>query len=202
MRLHYRLSWLLMRSFVRIVWGFRSSGTDKIPSEGPLIIASNHVSNWDPILLGAGCPRELYFMAKEELFRNPLLGALVRAYNAMPIRRGALDRRALRAANDVLKGGNVLLMFPAGTRNESGEVGDPKFGVGFIACMNEATVVPAYLSGANALRHTPFRGNTGLELLFGDPITATKASSSDEYRAFSRRVAEEIRKLKREVDGR
>ena len=200
MRLHYRLAWLLMYSFVRTVWGFTRSGIDKIPVEGPLIIASNHVSNWDPILLGAACPRELFFLAKEELFRNPILGAVVRAYNAMPIRRGVLDRKALRDAAGVLKNGNVLLLFPAGTRNESGEMGDPKFGVGFIACMHEASVVPACISGANSLGRAFLRGN-GVGVRFGEPIKATKAGSSDDYRAFSRRVAEAIRELKREVDG-
>lgn len=201
MKLLYRLSWVFALTFARILWGFRASGVDAIPKTGPVIIASNHVSNWDPILLGAGCPRELHFMAKEELFRNPLLAVLIRAYNALPIRRGVLDRNALRAASEVLRNGKVLLMFPGGTRDGSGEMGDPKSGVGFIACMNEAPVVPAYIKGSNVLSRALLRGR-GVEVAFGPPMEASKANSSDEYRAFSRRVAHEIRRLKREVDGR
>ena len=201
MKLHYRLSWIFALTFARILWGFRATGIDSIPKTGPAIIASNHVSNWDPILLGAGCPREVYFMAKEELFANKLLAALVRAYNALPIRRGVLDRRALRAAADVLNSGKVLLMFPGGTRDGSGEMGDPKSGVGFIACMNEVPVVPAYIKGSNRLSWALLRGR-GVEVAFGPPISASKAKSSDEYRELSRRVAEEIRRLKREVDAR
>lgn len=201
MKLHYRLSWIFALTFARILWGFRSTGKDSIPKTGPVIVASNHVSNWDPILLGAGCPREVFFMAKEELFRNKLVGAVVGAYNALPIKRGVLDRRALRAAAEVLRSGKVLLMFPGGTRDGSGEMGDPKSGVGFIACMNEAPVVPAYIKGSNRLSWAVLRGR-GVEVAFGPPIQASKAKTSDDYRAFSQRVAEEIRRLKLEVDGR
>ncbi len=201
MKLHYRLSWIFARTFARILWGFRSTGVDSIPRTGPVIIASNHVSNWDPILLGAGCPREVHFMAKNELFRNKLLAVLIGTYNALPIKRGVLDRNALRAASEVLRSGKVLLMFPGGTRDGTGEMGDPKSGVGFIACMNEAPVVPAYIKGSHTLSLALLRGR-GVEVAFGPPMQASKANSSDDYRAFSQRVAEEIRRLKLEVDGR
>jgi 1-acyl-sn-glycerol-3-phosphate acyltransferase len=166
-----------------------------------VIIASNHISNWDPILVGLGCRREVHFMAKEELFRNRFLSALIRAYNAIPVHRGRLDRGALRAAADVLRGGNVLLIFPGGGRDQSGEVNDPKAGVGFIACMNGAPVVPAYITGSDRLARAFLRGG-GVEVAFGAPISATAAKSSDEYRALSRTVADEIGRLKLEVDGR
>ena len=200
MRLHYRLGWLAVVAVARVLWGLRTSGTDWIPREGPAIVACNHVSNWDPIVVGGACNRELHYMAKGELFKNPLLAWLVRAYNAVPIRRGVLDRRALRAASDVLKNGGVLLMFPGGTRDQSGEVKDPKAGVGFIACMNEVPVVPAYITGVDTLTRAVVRKRR-LEVAFGEPLLAAKAASSDEYRAFSQRVAAEIRKLRQEVEG-
>jgi 1-acyl-sn-glycerol-3-phosphate acyltransferase len=200
-KLHYRLGWLLALALARVVWGFRRSGTDRIPDEGPVIIASNHVSNWDPILVGLGCRREVHFMAKEELFRNPLLGAVIRAFNAIPVHRGRLDRRALRAAAEVLRGGEVLLMFPGGRREESGEISDPKAGVGFIACMNEAPVVPAYITGTDRLARA-FLSGGGVEVKYGTPIAATEAKSSEEYRALSKRVADEIGRLRQEVAGR
>ncbi len=189
-----------MVAVTRLLWGLRRSGADRIPQMGPAIIACNHVSNWDPIIVGGACSRELHYMAKGELFRNPLLAWLVRAYNAVPIHRGVLDRRALRAASDVLKKGGVLLMFPSGTRDQSGEVRDPKAGVGFIACMNEVPVVPAYITGVDTLTRA-FTRKRKLEVAFGEPLLARKAASSDEYRAFSRRVADEIGKLRQEVEG-
>jgi 1-acyl-sn-glycerol-3-phosphate acyltransferase len=168
-KLHYRLGWIALLWLARIVWGFRRTGMDRIPGEGPVIIASNHISNWDPILVGLGCRREVHFMAKEELFRNPFLSALIRAYNAIPVHRGRLDRGALRA--------------------------------GFIACMNGAPVVPAYITGSDRLARAFLRGG-GVEVAFGAPISATEAKSSDEYRALSKEIAGEIGRLKQEVDGR
>lgn len=196
-----RVSRFFLRPIVSTVWGFRANGVDAIPASGPVVIASNHVSNWDPILVSLGCRREVYFMAKEELFRNPLAAAFLGNVNVIPVRRGVLDRKALRAASKLLTDGKILLMFPGGTRDRSGEVRDPKPGVGFIACMNEATVVPACITGANALARSFFHG-VMLEVTFGSPIAAPKTNSSDEYRAFSQRIADEIGRLKLEVDGR
>lgn len=172
-----------------------------IPDSGPVIIASNHISNWDPIVIALGCPREVHFMAKEELFENPFLAAIVRALNAFPIRRGVLDRRALRTASEVLNDGKILLMFPGGTRDKSGDVHDPKSGVGFIACKHEAAVVPAYITRPDSLLRALISG-ARMEVTFGPPFTASKANSSDDYRAFSQRVADEIGRLKPEVSGR
>lgn len=200
MRLHYRLGWLCALTVARLLWGFRRRGTERIPGNGPAVLASNHVSNWDPILVGLGCRREVHFWAKEELFRNPLLGRLIRAYNAIPVRRGAADRKALRDAADVLARGGVLLMFPGGTRDESGEVRNPRPGVGFLACANGVPVVPAYITGSNRLMQA-LRRTTRLEVAFGEPIPPCEASTGDEYRAFADRVAAEIGRLRQEVEG-
>ena len=201
MKLYYRVSLVILRVVAMVAWGFRRTGTDLIPASGPVIVASNHISNWDPILIALGCRREVHFMAKEELFGNPLLAVIVRALNAFPIRRGALDRRALRTASQLLDDGKVLLMFPAGTRDKSGEVRDPKSGVGFLACRHEAPVVPAYITCPRSLVRALIR-RTAMEVTFGPPIAASKARSSDDYRAFSQGVADEIGRLKPEVDRR
>lgn len=197
----FRVSRFFLRPIVSAVWGFRANGADAIPASGPVIIASNHISNWDPILVSLGCRRVVHFMAKDELFRNPLAAAFFGAVNAIPIRRGVLDRRALRAVSELLRDGNILLMFPGGTRDRSGEVRDPKSGVGFIACMNEAPVVPACITGASSLARS-FINGTKLEVSFGPPIAPSRTNSIDGYRAFSRRIADEIGRLKLEVDGR
>ena len=200
MKFHYWLSWNLLLALARALWGYRRSGTDSIPEQGPVIIACNHISNWDPILVGIGCRREVHFMAKEELFRNPLLAKLIRAYNALPVRRGTLDRKALREAADILKRGEVLLMFPSGTRDASGEVRDPKAGVGFIAGMSGAPVVPAYITGSNVLSDA-LRRRKKLRVAFGPVMRVVKVGSSDEYREFSMRIAEAIGELRRQVEG-
>ncbi|MBN2564236.1 MAG: 1-acyl-sn-glycerol-3-phosphate acyltransferase [Candidatus Eisenbacteria bacterium] len=200
MRFHYRLGWLCTLAFARLIWGFRRRGIESIPKGGPVIIASNHISNWDPILVGLGCRREVHFWAKEELFHNPWLAFLIRAYNAIPVRRGKADRKALRDASEVLARGGVLVMFPGGTRDESGEVKDPKPGVGFIACANNAPVVPAYITGSNRLARATRRA-CRLMVAFGEPIAPREARSGEEYRAFASQVAGAIGRLRQEVEG-
>ena len=201
MKPHYRLSLAILRALATAAWGFRRTGIDLIPASGPVMIASNHISNWDPILIALGCRREVYFMAKDELFGNPLVAVIVRALNAFPIRRGVLDRRALRTASRLLADGKVLLMFPAGTRNRNGEMGDTKSGVGFLACKHEVPVVPAYITCPNSLARALFNRRR-MAVTFGPPIAASKAKSSDDYRAFSKEIADKIERLKPEVDGR
>jgi 1-acyl-sn-glycerol-3-phosphate acyltransferase len=164
------------------------------------VIASNHISNWDPILVGLGCRREVHFWAKEELFRNPLLAGLIRAYNAIPVRRGIADRRALRDASAVLSRGGALLMFPGGTREEGGEVSDPKPGVGYVSSVNAAPVVPAYITGSNRLT-LALRRAVRLEVAFGEPIGPCGKGSGAEYREFAVRVANAIGQLRQEVEG-
>ncbi len=201
MKFYYRLSLVILRAVTKVAWGFRTTGMDFIPASGPVIIASNHISNWDSILIGLGCRREVYFMAKEELFGNPLLAVVVGALNAFPIRRGELDPRALRTAGQVLDDDKVLLMFPTGTRDKSGEVRDPKSGVGFLACRHEAQVVPAHITCPDSLVRALIK-RTGMKVTFGPPIAASKANSSNDYRAFSQRIADEIGRLKPEVNRR
>jgi 1-acyl-sn-glycerol-3-phosphate acyltransferase len=197
-RLHYRLTLYVALALARVLWGYGRSGADEIPLDGPVIIACNHLSNWDPILVGLACPREVHFMAKEELFRNRTLGWLIRIYNALPVRRGVMDRRALREASQVLRNGEVLVMFPGGTRDSSGEVRDPKAGVGFIASRNEAPVVPAHITGTNRLSEA-FLRRSRVRVAFGRAMTIAGTATGDEYREFSRRVADAIGGLRREV---
>jgi 1-acyl-sn-glycerol-3-phosphate acyltransferase len=183
----------------KLIWGFRRRGIDAIPGSGPVVIASNHISSWDPILVGLGCRREVHFWAKEELFRNPLMAALIRQYNAIPVRRGKADRKALRYASEVLAGNGVLLMFPGGTRDESGDVKNPLPGVGFLACTNSAPVVPAYITGSNRMGLAA-RRRARLEVAFGEPIEPCEANTGKDYRAFASRVADAIGHLRQEVE--
>ena len=115
-----------------------------------MLLVSNHVSVLDPPLVGGAAPRQLYFMAKEELFRIPLLGRLIRALNARPVRRDGSDTRALKAALRPLEEGHALLVFPEGTRGEEGRRARGKAGVGMLAVLSGAPVVPVYVSGTGA----------------------------------------------------
>jgi 1-acyl-sn-glycerol-3-phosphate acyltransferase len=137
------LAVFLMRTW----FGLRVRGAEHIPSSGPALIVSNHQSILDPPLIGGATQRQIYFLAKAELFRIPIFGPLIRALHARPVRREGSDPRALRTAALLLKEGKALLVFPEGTRSLDGRLGEGKPGVGMLAVTSGAPVVPAYVSG-------------------------------------------------------
>ena len=169
MRLHYRLSWLFLNFVERVLFGFVVTGEERIPKTGAVIIASNHISYYDPPVVGSGVPREVYFLAKEELFRNRVFGWFISKYNAIPLRRSVGDVGALKKAVSLLKQGRAVLMFPEGTRSLTGRLLKPKPGVGMIASLTASPVIPAYVRGTNRLRGALLR-RTRMEVAFGEPI--------------------------------
>jgi len=134
---------LLMRAWFRL----RVRGAEHIPSSGPALIVSNHQSILDPPVIGGAARRQIYFLAKAELFQIPLFGWLFRALHARPVRREGSDPGALRTAALLLEEGKALLVFPEGTRSLDGRLGRGKPGVGMLAITSGAPVVPAYVSG-------------------------------------------------------
>ena len=144
-----------------------------VPATGPVLLVSNHVSVLDPPLIGGAAPRPLSFMAKEELFRIPLFGRLIRALNARPVRRDGSDMRALKAALALLAEGRAILVFPEGTRGEEGgPLREGKPGVGMLAVLSGAPVVPVFVSGSGAAlprgRVLPRPGK--VRVAFGPPL--------------------------------
>ena len=144
--------WRLSRGFARlvahVVWRLRIENADRVPRTGGLIIAANHVSYADPPFIGAAIPRVAYFLAKEELFRNPLFGRLIAAHHAIPIRRGQLRPEQHARVVALLKSGATLLMFPEGTRSRTGRPGRARPGVAIFARDAGVPVVPALISGS------------------------------------------------------
>ena len=160
----------LMRLFFRL----EVVSPGLVPATGPVLLVSNHVSVLDPPFVGGAAPRPLYFMAKEELFRIPLLGRLIRALNARPVRRDGSDTRALKAALAQLEEGHALLVFPEGTRGEEGRpLREGKAGVGMLAVLSGAPVVPVYVSGTGAAlpRGRSLPRSTRVRVTFGPPLT-------------------------------
>jgi 1-acyl-sn-glycerol-3-phosphate acyltransferase len=124
-------------------------GREFVPLRGGLIVASNHISFWDPPMIGAAILREGHFLAKEELFSTLLLGPLIRGVNAIPIRRGVADLSGMSRAIASLKSGGALLMFPEGSRMRDGELHPARPGVGLMAVHADVPIMPCYISGSN-----------------------------------------------------
>jgi 1-acyl-sn-glycerol-3-phosphate acyltransferase len=169
-------------------------GRENIPLEGGLIVASNHISWWDPPLVGTALPREASFLAKEELFRNPLLGRMFRTLNAIPIRRGVADLSGLARALEVLKSGRTLLMFPEGSRMKDGELHPARPGLGMIAVNAGVPIVPCYISGSNRPGKW-WRRAAAVRIWFGAPWTWQELAGGDDLepgRALYHRIGEAV----------
>ncbi|MGZ4159592.1 MAG: lysophospholipid acyltransferase family protein [Neobacillus sp.] len=140
-----------------------AEGRENFPKEGAVLLCSNHINNLDPIVVGIMAPRPVHYMAKEEIFKVPVLGNIVRKCNAFPVKRGFGDREALRIGLKVLKDGHVFGLFPEGTRSKTGELGKGLAGAGFFALRSEASVVPCAVIG-------PYKSLHKLKVVYGKPI--------------------------------
>jgi 1-acyl-sn-glycerol-3-phosphate acyltransferase len=149
--------YLLLPAYASI----RVRGLENVPPSGPLLIASNHLNDADPGIICTRIRRPIVFLAKVELFRVPLLGRFLRAFGSVPVRRGEADLAALRYANEALKQGLAVCVFPEGTRAGRPErLGKAHPGVAIIALRNDVPVLPIAITGS---------GRLGLPLMFLRP---------------------------------
>ena len=142
----------LLKLIFTVVLRLKIEGRETIPKDGPLVIASNHLSLLDPPVLGTAATRKVHFMAKEELF-VPVLGTIYKILGAFPVRRGGADRAAIKHGIEILESGNVLAIFPEGTRSKTGELGKAQPGALMMASKVKATIVPACIIGTDYKRH-------------------------------------------------
>jgi 1-acyl-sn-glycerol-3-phosphate acyltransferase len=178
--------------------GLKIIGQENIPLEGPVILAPNHVSFFDPPVVSCGSPRCVAFLAKEELFRPPVFGPLIRSLNAFPVKRGAGDTSAVRLALEKLGEGHCLIMFPEGTRGDGKTLGPMQSGVALMAKKSGALVVPVGVYGTHKIlpKGRKLPGFSRLRVAYGRPFTYADASSSEDdklnRRLFSERLEREI----------
>lgn len=167
--------WLIFR----VGHGLEVTGQEQVPRTGGVILASNHLSFIDPPVLGAACPRRIVFMARRNLFSQPLLGAFMRGVHVIPLARGEADVSAIRAATLQLRSGNVVTIFPEGTRQLSGRLGVAKRGVGLLAAAAKVPIVPVLVQGTfQALPPDAKRLRPGkIRVAFGTPIPYTTPST-------------------------
>ena len=165
----YRLCWWLAYGLVGCAFRLRVEGERHIPRSGAVILAANHRSLVDPVIIGVATGRELWYLAKAELFAIPALEKLIRKLHAMPVDRRRGDRSALLAWTKILQSGNPVLIFPEGTRNKGPGFLRPKAGVGMLVYRTQAPVVPVYISGTANLWKAML-GMDRLQVRFGKPV--------------------------------
>lgn len=159
----YKIGKTLVTTALTPIYRFDVIGAEKFPKEGGILLCSNHINALDPPVVGLTAPRTVHFMAKEELFKLPVLGPILPRVNAFPVKRGMSDRDALRTALKLLKGGEVVGLFPEGTRSTDGVLKKGLSGAGFFALRGDADVMPCAIIGP----YKPFRR---VKVVYGDPI--------------------------------
>lgn len=194
----------LVRALLRLLFRYRAIGGDRVPRTGPVILASNHLSFLDPPLVAAGTQRPLDFLGKAELFRVPGFGRLIRTLRAHPVQReGSGASTALRLGLDLLRRDRALLVFPEGTRGREGTLGPGRPGVGMLATLSGAPVVPVYIRGSG--RALP-RGATWprparITVVYGAPLVFDRGRGRERYQAASDEIMAAIGRLKAWLDG-
>lgn len=149
----YRRSIILLAKFLFTIYirKFEVVGREHVPLEGPLVLASNHVNNVDPPAITLAVPRFPMFMAKREMITWPILGPAIRMFGAFPVRRGGADLSAIRAASDVVNEGNMVVMFPEGTRSRTGGLTKGHPGTALIALRTGAPILPVAVTGTETI---------------------------------------------------
>ena len=184
----YRLGYALCKLLVSVVFGLRVSDIERVPLEGPCVIAANHDSGWDPPVVGVATPRFLQFMAKRELFVNPVMAWALRGVGSFPVDRGRNDIGAVKEALRRLQAGGAVGVFFEGTRRA--EAKEAMGGAAYLAQRSGGALVPAAI----------WREGRRFHVRFGEPLRAT-GRSREETVALTGTLSERVRALLTEGRG-
>lgn len=188
----YKFSRFLAKIVLKSFFKFKIHGIENIPDNGRLIICSNHINLLDPPVLGVAINRQISFMAKKELFKNKLLSFIVSRLGAFPVNREGNDIRAIKNALKVLKNGNVLGIFPEGTRVKDFDLDNAKAGVAMIAIKSKTPIIPILIK-------SNYKLFSKIDIFIGSPIEFNeyydKKLNANEYIEISKIILKEIYKL-------
>lgn len=187
----WNVAWFLVRGPLTLFSKMRVWGRERVPLTGPVVLASNHQSFYDVFVLGSAMRRPIFYMAKAELFDNPVIDTIITHTGAFPVRRGEVDRGALESAKEVLARGDVLGIFIDGTRHHADAVGEVRAGAAMIAAQAGAPVIPVYIHGTDKLIDAP---RTPVSVTFGRPMMIS-GRGSKAYRAGADQIGAELRRL-------
>ncbi|OXS80290.1 lysophospholipid acyltransferase family protein [Domibacillus enclensis] len=186
----YTVAKTVVKTILTPTYRIQVTGLEHFPKEGGVLLCANHIDNLDPPVVGITANRPVRFMAKEELFKTKWTGKLMKGLNAFPVKRGMSDREALRNGLKMLKEGQVLGLFPEGTRSKDGTLGKGLAGAGFFALRTDAAVVPCAVIG-------PYKVGRKLHVVYGPPIDMTplrekKASAEEATEAIMQAIGKLI----------
>ena len=161
--------------------GLYVQGEENVPKEGAVLMVSNHVSYLDPVSIGDASSRRVVFMAKAELFKNRILGFLLRGVDSFPVKRGAPDRAAFKNTLTMLEEKRVVCIFPEGTRSATGELMEAEPGAAVFGIRTGCPIVPVYVSGSKRVLDLDGKLRRGkITVAFGKPFTLARSQDRDE----------------------
>jgi 1-acyl-sn-glycerol-3-phosphate acyltransferase len=186
----YTLARVLVTLPTVLIYRARTIGRENVPKQGPLILAPNHFSQMDHFFVGIYLRRKIRFMAKSQMFGTPVLTYVYEHGGVIPVRRGHNDEKAFETAFEVLGQGEMLLIYAEGGRSRSGELGEPKRGVGRLALESGAPVVPVAIHGSNKVRRWKRLTFPKVTVHYGEPLSFPPERSPSRERQLE--VAQEI----------
>ncbi|MFB2834663.1 lysophospholipid acyltransferase family protein [Floridanema evergladense] len=195
--LYHAFKWSVVSPMLHLYFRGRIYGAEQVPKEGPLLVVSNHASNFDPPIVSCSVRRPVAFMAKEELFSVPVLGQAIRLYGAYPVNRLSADRSAIRSALQSLEQGWATGIFLQGTRTPDGKITQPKLGAALIAAKAKAPLLPVSLWGTEKIEQ---KGSTIPQVVpvtvrIGEIIQPPSSSNKEELEAVTQKCTTAINAL-------
>ena len=177
----YRFLYPIVNWLSRAAARVTVTGVEHMPRAGGVLLVSNHLSNYDPMIVAMCFKRILHFMGKAELYRNPVLRWICLQLQTFPVRRGEVDRAALRYAEELLRGGRVVAVFPEGHRSRTGNMQAAQGGIALLARRTGAPILPVAITGTQylwppaLLRWRPWR-RPEVTITIGEPFTLPRAA--------------------------
>ena len=181
--LYHLFKWSVVSPMLHVYFRGRIYGAEKVPQTGPLVVVSNHASDFDPPILSCCVRRPVAFMAKEELFDIPIFKRAIALYGAYPVKRTAADRSAIRAAIDKLQAGWAVGLFLQGTRTPDARITEPKLGAAMIAAKVGAPLVPVSLWGTEKILKGSVPRFVPLTVRIGDVIDPPISTKREELQS-------------------
>lgn len=190
-----------VNGLLRVLAGFRVTGSRNMPRTGPVLVVANHLHNFDPVVLSAALPRPVFYMGKRELFKNRAFAWLIRNFGGFPVNRNAIDRAALRHVSLLLGEGLVVGIFPEGTRSVTGRLGPVQPGIALLALQTGAPILPVGISGtedlpldAKAVHRNRRQRRPRVRVAVGRPFTlpARRPGEKQDLAALTERIMREV----------